>query len=80
VTVVITVVTGETVSTTVVAGTVVNSVAITVETGVVYPRRVEQNGCRDEVTMADLAAATSQGSFGFPGSVVFEYEKLDAIV
>jgi hypothetical protein len=79
VTVVMTVVTGETVSTTVIAGTVVKSVAITVEMGVVYPRRVEQNGCRDEVTMADLAAATSQGSLGFPGSVVFEYEKLDAI-
>jgi hypothetical protein len=72
VTVVVAVVTGEMVFTTVVAGTVVNSVAITVETGVVYPRRVEQNGCRDETTMADFAAATSQGSLGFPGSVVLE--------
>jgi len=72
VTVVVVVVTGETVFTTVVAGTVVNSVATIVETGVVYPRRVEQNGCRDEATMADFAAATSQGSLGFPGSVVLE--------
>jgi hypothetical protein len=72
VTVVVVVVTGETVFTTVVAGTVVNSVAMTVEIGVVYPRRVEQKGCRDEATMADFAAATSQGSLGFPGSAVLE--------
>jgi hypothetical protein len=67
VTVVVVVVTGEMVFTTVVAGTVVNSVATTVETGAVYPRRAEQNGCRDEATIADFAAATSQGSLGFPG-------------
>jgi hypothetical protein len=72
VTVVVVVVTGEMVVTIVVAGTVVNSVAMTVETGATYPRRVEQNGCRDEAIIADFAAATSQGSLGLPGSVVLE--------
>jgi len=72
VTVVVVVVTGASVITTVVAGTVAVTVAITVETCVVYPRRVEQNGCSDEAMMADFAAATSQGSLGFPGSAVLE--------
>ena len=58
VTVVVVVVTGEMVVTRVEAGTVVNSVVTTVETAVLYPRRVEQNGCRDEATIADFAAAT----------------------
>lgn len=69
VTVTMVVVIGTLVATTVIEGTAVDVVAMTVVTGVVYPSNEEQYGCRVFEKMAEVAEATGHGIAGFPGSV-----------